>query len=269
MAKTCITTLVNSWYTGFEEMFKYSAKKAMPQTDIKIFHADKLFPGFHGSSVNSLRFFVPEKEFSGYDFVYFTDIDFIFLERDKTLFDYHHKIAEFTRQGCSYHRGPIKARGKAVDMWVGQNTRIAAGAVMVNRDWFIRTRTARRRLLPTLKSGVKFREYDETVLYKIFHDAGYTIPQRMGRFCDGRKYNIKYRDLHLGDFKPNFTRWKRIKRMRRKFLTDDNIMLYEKMRQTPEWQEVVKKSCENEHIRKIINNLNWHMHKRLKCIYAS
>jgi len=266
VSKNCITTMVNGWYKHFIPMFEYSAKKAMPDVDVRVYDMDKTFPGYHRSSVNALRFFVDPKEFKGYDYVYFTDVDFIFLPHDNSLFDYHTTILNV--QGYSGHRGPINARNRKFKAWDGDRARIAAGAFMVNQKWFKRTERTRRGILPVIMNGVNLREADEILLQKILVESGYKIPTKAGRFCDGHKYNIKYRDIHLGDFKPLFSRWKDIKKMRRRFLCDSNVIAYQELKKDPVWIEIVQKACENKHVNNIIRNMRWHMRQRLKCIYS-
>ena len=262
----CITTMVSGWYKHFIPMFEYSAKRAMPDVDVKVFSMEKLFPEYNRSSVNSLRFFIPKKLLKNYNYVYFTDVDFVFLPHNKDLFDYHIQVANATAQGYSGHRGPIRAKKRGFKNWSGKHTRIAAGAFMVNREWFDRTEKIKAELLPSLVTGVKYRESDEMMLHTILRESKYRTPLKVGRFADNRKYNIRYRDVHLGDFKGSFTRWKDIKRMKRKFLTNENVKAYSVLSRDREWRHIVDKACQNHHIKRIMDNLDFHIKKRLRCI---
>ena len=54
----------------------------------KIFNKEDIFPDHPDDRVGFLRFCVPNVYFEGYDYVYFTDIDFLFLPQKPGLFDY-------------------------------------------------------------------------------------------------------------------------------------------------------------------------------------
>lgn len=252
----CITTLITSdnYYKQYVPLFEYSAKKANPDADVKVFVLEELFPGYPKSSVNALRFFIPPVNFKDYKYVYFTDIDFIFLPHKRSLVEYHAQVMKNTNQIYSGHRGPVKGR------WL-RTPRMAAGAFMVHQSWFKRTAVARKGWKKRLKKGMRYREHDEVMLYDICKKSGLHVPHWKGRFINNKPYDIKYRDIHLGDFKPEFNRrFTNFSRMRRKFMTLRNLKNYKKIyAENPEWQKLLETACEDRHMAKVIKNFNWYV----------
>ena len=250
----CITTLITSdnYYKQYVPLFEYTIKKAIPDADVKVFILEELFPGYPKSSVNALRFHIPAEHFKGYKYVYFTDIDFIFLPHKFSLLKYHARIMKNTGQPYSGHRGPVKGRWR-------KSPRMAAGAFMVGSDWFKKTAAARRSWKRRLKKGMKYREHDEVMLYDICKKSGMRVPRWKGRFINNKHYDIKYRDIHLGDFKFS-RRFTNFSRMRSKFMTLRNLKNYKKLfMNDPEWQKILETAREDRHMAKIIKNFNWYV----------
>jgi hypothetical protein len=249
----------------------------MPGVDIKIFiqgQLDGSLRSVEGADIEEifsdyppspsiLRFLVPDDRLAKYDMVYFTDVDFVFLPHgDKTLFDYHASIMK--RCGTCYagHRGPVSARKYPWKTWDGAYSRISGGAFMASHGWFSQTRDARDRVLSrVLKSGLKFREHDEVLLYYICAKSGLPTPKDVGCFICGKPYNIAYRDLHLGDFKFD-KRWVNIPRMRKKFLTDGNVKEYAKLSRDPGWLAVKAAASKDPLVRLTLDRADIHVCNR-------
>lgn len=271
---TCVTPDFYQWYIP---TFVYSARRAMPDVDIKIFiqgQLDGSLRSVEGADIEEifsdyppspsiLRFLVPGEKLAKYDMVYFTDIDFVFLPHgEKTLFDYHRSI--MGRLGMCYagHRGPLKAKDKPWKQWDGRHTRIAGGAFMATREWFLVTRAARNGILLMAKRlGLQYREQDEVLLYHICKSSGLPTPKDVGCFICGKPYNITYRDLHLGDFKFD-KRWVNMPRMRKKFLTDGNVKEYIKLSKDQGWLSAKAVASKNPLVRLTLDRADDHVCSR-------
>ena len=259
-------------------MFVYSARRANPEAEIKIFYRGSVPPEIKelcdcefienvfanypesGYTTNALRFLVPPEHFTT-KYVYFTDIDFIMFRHSVSLYEYFRGVMRRTKQLHAGHRGPLKVtKGEPFKRFEGGSTRIAAGAFFCSTELiktFNRTKYLRR--VKDLKCT--YRSFDEIMLYDFLVKADQEIPELKGAFLDSKTYDITYRDIHLGDFK--FTkRWKNTKRMKKKFLTDMNIMEYIKLERDPEWQKVKEFGFQDRHIKMYFNALDKHIEHR-------
>lgn len=248
----CITTCVTAdLYQYYIPTFVYSARKAMPGVAIKIFVQGKLdgtLRSIGGADIveldhdyppcpSILRYLVGDFHFQDYDMVYFTDIDFVFLDHgDKDLFDYHKIIIAKNNTSYAGHRGPVRAKKYKWKTWEGKRTRIAGGAFMATRRWLFETRLMRTKTLEGVKKhGIRYREEDEVLLYNICAKSGLPTPELVGHFICGNKYNITYRDLHLGDFKFD-KRWVNLPRMEKDFLTEENARKFRDLEKDSGWR---------------------------------
>ena len=115
---------------------------------------------------------------------------------------------------CAVLRGAIKkpSRPKITAIWDWDFTRIAGGHIMLkNPEWFEKTAAARILYRSILLSGThdefdnhpscSYREYDEVMFYRICKKSGIEMPTEKNCFLNGKYFNAKYRDIHLGDFK--------------------------------------------------------------------
>ena len=276
-----ITTLVSDdYYKLYIPIFVYSARKAVPDAEIKIFYRgtldkeiksfcncefiENMFPEYpeSESNTNALRFLVPTKHFNT-RYIYFTDIDFIMLKHTPSLYTYMYNTLHRTKQLHAGHRGPKKVTlGDPFLKFTGKNSRIAAGAFFCHIDLLNRTEQKRKDYLTAIKNGAcSFRSYDEIMLYRLLLDAKQETPITVGAYTDGKVYDITYRDVHLGDFK--FTkRWKNTAKMKRKFLTDGNITEYRRLSNDSEWLKRVEYACQDRHIAMYFNALNKHVEHR-------
>lgn len=254
-----ITTMVSSWFRGLVPLFEYTAKRAY-NCHVRVFDKDELFPKYHKSTVALLRFLVPNRYFKKYDYVYFTDADFIFVPQRPSLFDYHKRIIKESRVPYSGFRGPVKKKG--VQVWRGNYGRIGGGCFMVAQEWFDATRKWREKYLEYIKDKKLYREEDEVYLFSINRKSGLKVPKKPNHFLNGKKFDINYRSLHLGDFKQHFSRWRKVKTMKRRFLSDACIKGYLKLLEDKEFRTLREKAMLNENIRTLFNNLDHHLSER-------
>jgi hypothetical protein len=249
----------------------------MPDTKIKIFIQGRLdgsLRSVEGADIEEifsdyppspsiLRFLVPDEKLVKFDNIYFTDVDFVFLPHDgKTLFDYHSIIMR--RCGTCYagHRGPLNAKKYLWKTWEGSHARISGGAFMASREWFAATRDVRNSVMKRVKkSGLAYREHDEVMLNYICRKSGLPVPTDMGCFICGAKYNIAYRDMHLGDFKFE-KRWVNMSRMRDKFLTDNNARAYRELQDDGDWIKTKNLAAKNPFVKLTLDRADAHVCSR-------
>lgn len=265
--KYLITTLITAnHYQWYAPMFVYSCKRANPEADIKIFvHGkmkdsvrslcsgaeiiDDVFPEYNHTTINALRFLIPPEHFEGYKFVYFTDIDFVFLQHEPSLMKYFVDVLKKTKQNYAGWKGGRKSRA-----------RIAAGTIMVSNKWLKKTQPYRDKYLEKLgkTSGVG-RIFDELMLAKICKQAGYKRPKTRRHFLTG-SYDQEYRSLHLGDFKRK-SRYNDIKKMNY-YLTMKNIRKYITLRKESGWMKIEKACARNKTVGIVLGNVRKHIRVR-------
>jgi len=161
----CITTVVSAdRYAFYIPTFVYTAKRAYPEYGVKIYIRGKLpkpvkkilvemkslavcpnnnwsviedqflnFP--HGISIcNTLRHLIPSKNFEGYDYVYITDIDFLFFRHKITMGAYFARRMQEMKLPYASFRGPSntpRRPGINGNGWKGDFVRIADGTLRV------------------------------------------------------------------------------------------------------------------------------------------
>jgi len=253
--------MASDWYVHLAPIFEYTAKQANEEADARVFYKEEIFPNHEDNAASMLRFCVPNKYFSKYDYVYFTDIDFIFLPQKPSLVRYHKHIIEETGEDNSAYRGRVIKNGK--EKWVKDNTRIGAGGFMATPLWLEKTSAAREWYSKKYKS-IPYREKDENVLYGIFIKSKHEIPSKEYCFVNNKKFDIQYRDVHLGDFKQSFKhRWSRIGKMRKRFLTDSNVGKTIDLFRDKHFRTLMKTAKQSSfHIKEMFNNLEWHLKER-------
>lgn len=260
--KVLICTMASGWYEKLAPLFEYTAKKYNPDCDVKVFRKDDIFPDYPNNATPTLRFLMPNKYFEGYDYVYITDVDFVFLKHNPLMMNYHLDVMRRTGQPYSAYRGRTHSGKKLV--WDGKFTRIAGGHVVVSQEWLKRTEDIRSRILLKIKNGVDMRVRDEIVLYRIFRAAGIPTPRQRRCMFDGAMFNKEYRNLHLGDFRDAFgkKRWTKNKRMKAWYFSDHSVKMYRKLLMDDKYRELITKACADSHIEELFHNLNYHLGRR-------
>jgi hypothetical protein len=259
--KVLICTLASGWYKNFAPLFEYTAKKHNPDCDVKVFYRKNMFPDHPDSATALLRFLIPNKYFEGYDYVYIADIDFVFLEHEPSMIRYHLNVMRSTGLSYSAYRGKIRHRGKKV--WYGRDTRIAAGIVFVSRKWLEDTARIRTKVLEKIKDGMRSREQDEIMLYRIMRCAGIKTPKHRRRLYNGSMFDKNYRNLHLGDFRTEFKkRWKKIRKVRNWSFSDRSVKKYRKLCKDERYMRLVNRAKKEPRIKAIFKNLKWHLKRR-------
>jgi hypothetical protein len=251
--------MVSSWYRDFVPMFKYTAKK-YNDCDVKVFHMKQLFPGYHKSTVRALRFLLPSEYFKGYDFVYITDVDFLFVGQKPGLFSYHKHVMERTKQPYSGYRGPLSQKGKR--LWSGNYGRMAGGAFMATPEWFEKTEKRRAKYLKGLKKKRIYREEDEVYLFKLCRESGFKVPKYKDCFSNNEEYCIDQRGVHLGDFKEEFRRHRRVGAMKRWFFSLRTMRWYQQLAKDKKFRILSEAARKNQFINEMFLNLNQHIKNR-------
>jgi len=300
VSKVCFTTVCSSnHYSYFIPVFVYSIKKAYPDAGVKVFVMGKLKDDIRAamddlrrsnainndweifdnryseypkneSTCNSLRFLLNKENFSGYDYVFVRDVDFVVFRHKPTHLEYY--AGRMGKKYCMYGvRGPYNyPRRTHINRsgWKGEYTRIAGGGVMLkNPEWFDRTEKMVKHYRQCLKysraDGIdghiagSYREYDEVMLYRICKKSGIKVPVRKAHGVDGKAVDVTYRDIHLGDFcKANGFR-----KIRRK-ISKENVAKYIELEKDPVWQKIKAVSLTNKEVRVVLRRALKHVRSR-------
>lgn len=291
--RVCVSTVCSAdSFQYYIPLFIYSLKKAYPDYGIKIFlrgvlnedvkEALKLIEGDYDiyensfidyptriSTCNTLRHLLPANKFKGYEYLYITDIDFIFFRHRPTLGRYFQKIIEMNRQPYASFKGPRKHPRRFNHGWVGNFTRIADGTLMLKiPEWFDITYTQRKKYKSLLKKSnhdnydhhkpCSYREYNEVMLYRIVRNSGMKAPTNRRKFVCGKEYKIIYRDIHLGDFK--FGRGHSRYRMR-KFTHYKNAKAFKRLQKDELWLQICEICERNKIVWANMKKLRWYVKK--------
>ncbi len=300
--KCCFATVVSGdGFRYFIPPFLYSIAKAYPEYHTQVFvrggiskqlqRIISLVPGKNftihknaftqfptrTSTCNTLRHLIPPHYFEGFDYLYITDVDMVILRQDPTHVHYHSQIMEETGMPFSSFRGPYKRpkRPEIYSSWRRLFRRLVDGTLMLKLpEWHLATEEARHYYWNVVQTGghddydehpsCSYREYNEVMLQRICRKSGLKTPKKPKYFLNKQRFNYKYRDLHLGDFKPVFNkRWQSLARMYDKF-PQANVKLYHKLSLDPVWKKLVAKCCEEEYmVKKMFRNVERHMEVRL------
>jgi hypothetical protein len=221
----CVTTMVDDGYDKYIPFFLYTHFRANPFYKVKIFHRKKLDPTVqmvcekyiknkwdlvedafpdhqqYGRTTAALRFLVPEEEFKDVEYVYFTDVDFLFY-LDAGIKDFgaqHYNVMRQSNHGKCYENFAVSCTR------VGDNKKAEYGFRMpgvhfVSKEWWMATRAARKAELEKLRTLIMTtamgKTYDEKMLYDIHKNAGLPITQK------GHE-NWRWHGLHLGGFRAS------------------------------------------------------------------
>lgn len=282
--KVCLTTIVtDNYFQLYLPLFIYTIRKEYPEYDIKTFIKGemselnkKVFEKFNlpkpisifqkipeiKSTINSLRFLIPQKHFMGYDYIIFLDADLLIYRTVPTLLDWHLERMEKIGSCYAGHHGPWKKRYRpevSKSGWRGKFERVSGGFFMVTQKWFEKTRHARKHYLDLAKAGNLggYREYDEVMLGNILKISNMRMPP-MG-------FKRLLRGVHLGDFKPAMkARYKSRNKMKikvavkhaKKFLEYNN---------DEKWVKLCEMVNEEKYISNILKTATKYLTKRGKC----
>ena len=292
MADYLITTVCSGdGFQYFVPPFIYCARQAYPEADVKIYIKGRILPRVRdalklldpqgweiienafeaypttGYICNILRLFIPRHTIKKYKYTYVTDVDFLMFRQNPTHWEYYAKIMKANGQPYAAFRSAIRRPRRlhiAPTGWRGIHTRIVCGTLMLHsKAWAKVTKQAIYEYRYRFKRGApdgtdrhrpgSYREQDEVVLYRIVNRCGLPTPRRKWHFTGGNRFNNKYRDVHVGDFK--FVRRSRSKRKLRPLLSYSNIKNFKRLEKDPKWQEIIKIACEEHGIRESMRRL--------------
>ena len=274
--KACVSTVVTAdHFQHYIPIFCYTLKRAV-QCDIKVFlrgHLDSMtkealhvsecypdilqdtFKGFpnNPSTTNSLRFLVPGIHFGQYEWVYFTDVDFVFLPHEPDFLSYYAKKADVWGEDYWSRRGPKRASGTDE-----RAKRIAGGCMMVRvPEWFRRTADMRSKMMPKVESGEigLHREDDEMMLWDICAGSGMKCPTKKGN-----RRGKAYKEIHLGDFKFD-GRWGSNRKMAKR-ISHGNYLKWYRLEEEEGWQKLCSIVEQDPEIKRILTNVREYMDGR-------
>lgn len=222
---------------------------------------------WRASTCNCLRYLAAQEVGNEFKHVLFTDVDMIHFRHEPTHVQYYANMMTRTQQPFAGVRGALRrpyrkkiTRGQG---WTGDYHRIVGGLFAVKtKPWLKATRDEYRRYTAIARSGkadgrdgipwASYPEYDEVMLSRIIHFSGLTLPTRRFRFSDNVRFDMRYRDVHLGDFEG--AKWKDKKKLAQR-LTKWAVKQYRKLEEDPVWQEVVYRCCADDRVRRLVHNL--------------
>ena len=273
--KVCITTIVtDNYYQLYLPLFIYVLRKEYPEYDVKTFIKGQISPQNQRaldilgekykyikpktifkdvpeikSTINCLRFLVPEKYFQKYEYVIFVDVDLLLYRTKPTLFDWH--LRRLKKIGSCYagHHGPIRKKYRpeiSKAGWVGKFERVSGGFFMVNQKWFKKTKKARahfmKKALQAKLGG--YREADEVMLCNILKKSGLKVPPW------GFKRIL--RGIHLGDFKPAMKKRYHSDKKLTKKIDPKCCKRFVEYNKDETWVKLIDTVCEEKHIKQVI-----------------
>jgi len=184
-------------------------------------------PDKHGAC-GAARLLIPKELLTPYRFAYICDGDFLIFRHQTTHEEYHGRIMRRARVPYSTFRGPYrKPRRSEIHGsvgWKGNYTRLACGTLMIKpSEWYAATYNMRKIYKnasgKSKTDGVdkhrfaSYREYDEVMLYRMVSMSGLHYPEQKLRMPDGSPFNLKYRDIHIGDYRSYSKAKKRIRKL--------------------------------------------------------
>jgi hypothetical protein len=226
---------------------------------------------------NALRHLLPEKELDGFGYVFISDADFVYVKTPKTLVEHYGSVIRSTTLPYAGARGPTHTGLKGKDFlthgWTSKYIRVAEGTLMLKTpEWFDATRKAREYYYDIVKSDghdkfdkIKpgsYREYGEVLLGRILRLSSIPMPSHKGRYCNEKKAEPYYRQIHLGDFKFK----KRMNSMSKmiRILPNSNITEFAALEKMPTWKEISKRVCAYDKVvAEILHKARSHVIKRL------
>jgi len=284
--RVCITTITTSnYYQLYLPMFIYTLRKEYPEYAVKTFIKGKLSRATKSalklmnleyekpitvfekikekeSTINCLRFLVPESHFKHFDYVIFVDIDLMLYRTDPDLLKWHQKRQRRMKTVYAGHHGPWRRKYRpeiAPRGWRGKFERVSGGFLMVTPHWFAATRRARKMYLKEAEAGRLggFREFDEVMLGRIMKKSGLPMPP-FG-------FSRDLRGIHLGDFKASMSHRYGSKKKMKKYASKKNIRKFFEYEKDPVWKGIVKIAEKNsKEIKCIMGKARHYLQKRLE-----
>jgi len=274
--KACVSTVVTAdHFQHYIPLFCYSLQRAV-KCDVKIFLRGKLdhitrvalceadlyplilqdtFPGFpnYTSTTNALRFLPGPREYMQYEWVYHTDVDFVFLPHEPDFLTYYARKADAWGEDYWSRRGPKRASG------TDERAKRIAGGCMMTRvpDWYVKTQELRTEMLEKVRVGEigRYREDDERMLWDICAGAGMKCPTKRGNWR-----HKKYKEIHLGDFKFD-GRWGSNRKMARR-ISAGNFQKWFRLEEDPMWKHLCSIVEQDKEIKTILDNVREYMDGR-------
>jgi len=274
--KACVCTVVTAdHFQHYIPIFCYTLQRAV-KADVRVLVRGQLdeltklgiiasgcnptimqdtFKGFpeNPSTTNSLRFLLPGSTFTQYDWVYLTDVDFVFLSHEPDFLSYYAQKADLWGEDYWSRRGPKRASGTDE-----RAKRIAGGCMMARApEWFRRTVDMRAKMMKRVESGEigKFREDDERMLWDICAGSGMKCPTKKGN----RRAKC-YKEIHLGDFKFD-GRWGSNRKMAKR-ISHGNYLKWFRLEDDPVWKRVCSIVEQDPEIKRILTNVREYMNGR-------
>lgn len=203
------------------------------------------------STTNSLRFLI-EPTYFREDYVYITDVDFVFLAHEPPINEYYIDKCRAWKQPYWARRGFKRIIGTDE-----RAKRIAGGGVLVTLDWWLATEKLRERYLGELMDGTigQQREDDEIMLWYLCAGSGMKCPTKRGN----RRRKV-YKEIHCGDFKFSH-RWTKEKKMKKK-ISKGNYLKWHRLEEDPVWRELVDICSKCDMVKGIIDNIRSYMSDR-------
>lgn len=227
------------------------------------------------STCNSLRLLLPQKDFKEYRNIYITDLDMIIVAQKISHWEYYRDAMESCRS-CFAAVGGAKLKPKRPEInggsWDSDFTRINNTMFMIrNPEWFDKTKAAREFYYKCLRNSrpdgidthvpMSYREYDEVMHYRILKASGLAVPMKKFRFSDDRAFDMRYRDIHLGDF-IHENRYNKFGKMSA-LIKKSTLRSYLKLKKTMYWQLIEDFSNRDTILRTMLRRLDKHCKKRL------
>ena len=226
------------------------------------------------STCNTLRHLIPEDEFEGFDYLYITDIDFIALRHNPSHLDYFAENMSRTKLPYASFRGPFRKPYRpniSKAGWKGKFRRVVDGTLMLKiPEWYDATRKQRQHYWDVLLSGgndgidthpsCSYREYNEVMMYRICSKSKIKTPKTRRCFPNGDIFSVKYRDIHLGDFK--FKHRQTNHKYLEKKIKIENIRQFIVLEQDPLWREICKICCKDEMVGGVMKHLRKYVEER-------
>jgi len=210
------------------------------------------------STFNLLRFLDYDPVLFGADYVFMTDIDFLWFPSEINILEWHLNLMRKNETCFAAHHGPRQKPRRFPGGWKGDRERVSGGCVMVTPKWYFETSELRGIYLKNVFSGEidDYREVDEVMLCRLIKRSGLPVPQ-------SKYFPQKLRGVHLGDFKESMThRFTNLAKMRTKL--DDKICAqYIKMtREDETWDKIYNEVTRDPEIKTVFDNFHSYLEKQ-------
>lgn len=195
MNNFCIATIVSGLYEWYIPLFVDRITKEYPEYPVKIFNRNKedlfywLEYSLSGATTAALRFVEMEEQLMEYDYVLITDIDVMIMREEPTLLE--RRLHRMRKYGLNCYDNHISVIN-------GDNSKMP-GMHFVTKDWWDKTRKARREYAEILKNHIIQKDFDELMLYQIIKKSGLPIQDK--KPMAGTEHG-----WHLGAYRNNPSR---------------------------------------------------------------